>query len=85
MTNKVPVQVTIFGLPYEFHIEAENREKIIDCAERLNKLIGQKKSKYGDGVSQVKLLTVICLDLLVEQMDNNDVLGRIENMLDKSL
>ena len=83
--EKVLVQVNVFGLPYEFKVNAENKDKLIECAEKLNRLIGLKSKKMGDSTSQIKILTLLCLDFLSDQKDSDETIGRIENLLDKSL
>jgi len=83
--EKVSVHVNVFGLPYELKVAAESKEKLEECAKKLNRLIGQKSRKMGENTSQMKILTLLCLDFLSNQMEGDEVIGRIENLLDKSL
>ncbi len=84
--NKVSVQVNVFGVPYELKVDAESKEKLLYCAEKLNKLIRQKSEKLGDTTtSQIKILVLLCLDFLSDQIDSEEVIIRIENLLDRSL
>ncbi len=83
--EKVSVQVNIFGLPYEFKVNAESKDKLEECVKKLNRLIGQKSRKMGDSTSQIKILTLLCLDFLSDQIDSEETIGKIEILLDKSL
>ncbi len=85
VSEKVSVNVNVFGLPYEFKVDAESKEKLLECAKKLNRLIGQKSRQTGESTSQIKILTLLCLDFLSNQMDSDEAIGRIENLLDKSL
>ncbi len=83
--NKVPVQLNIFGISYKFMVDAGSEDKFKICAEKLNKLISQESAKRGDAMSQIKILVLLCLDFLSNQIDSEEVIIRIENLLDKSL
>ncbi len=83
--EKVSVHVNVFGLPYEFKVDAESKEKLIECAKKLNRLISRKSRKMGESTSQIKILTLLCLDFLSDQIDSEETIVRIDNLLDKSL